>query len=86
MGTRCRGLPEWFSLGNLRFCLLGVLKVYHGSTTLFIGATGNTGRNFVRHLPDLIVSGHTNYRILGLTRSLNSSTSMKLAKLPRIEM
>ncbi|KAG0736580.1 hypothetical protein G6F57_009898 [Rhizopus arrhizus] len=55
-------------------------------TILVIGATGNTGKGVVYNLPTLLASKNSNYRILGLTRSLNSPTSQKLAKLPLVEM
>ncbi|CAO3669850.1 unnamed protein product [Umbelopsis vinacea] len=55
-------------------------------TILVIGATGNTGKSVVRTLPSLLESKNSNYRILGLTRSLNSPASQKLAKLPLVEM
>jgi uncharacterized protein YbjT (DUF2867 family) len=41
-------------------------------TILVIGATGNTGKSLVRGLPKLLESSNTNYRILGLTRSLDN--------------
>ncbi|KAG1137004.1 hypothetical protein G6F37_011538 [Rhizopus arrhizus] len=55
-------------------------------TILVIGATGNTGKGVVYTLSKLLASKNNNYRILGLTRSLNNSTSQKLAKLPLVEM
>jgi uncharacterized protein YbjT (DUF2867 family) len=55
-------------------------------TILVIGATGNTGKGVVYNLPKLLASKSNNYRILGLTRSLNNPTSQKLAKLPLVEM
>ncbi|KZL84207.1 hypothetical protein CI238_11761 [Colletotrichum incanum] len=56
-------------------------------TILVIGATGNTGKSVVRHLPKLLESSMDGaYRVLGLTRSLSSPTSQQLAKLPHIEM
>lgn len=55
-------------------------------TILVIGATGNTGKSVVRHLPKLLESSDVSYRILGLTRSLDSPASQKLAKLPHVEM
>ncbi|KAG1166506.1 hypothetical protein G6F35_018150 [Rhizopus arrhizus] len=55
-------------------------------TILVIGATGNTGKGVVYNLPKLLASKNNNYRILGLTRSLNNPTSQKLAKLPLVEM
>ncbi|TGO48367.1 hypothetical protein BCON_0242g00030 [Botryotinia convoluta] len=56
------------------------------STILVIGATGNTGKSVVRHLPELLEHSNTSYRILGLTRSLDSPASKMLAKLPHVEM
>ncbi|GJC97918.1 nmrA-like family protein [Colletotrichum higginsianum] len=54
---------------------------------LVIGATGNTGKSVVRHLPKLLESGKNGtYRVIGLTRSLSSPVSQKLAKLPHVEM
>lgn len=55
-------------------------------TILIIGATGNTGKSVVRHLPKLLESNTINYRILALTRSLDSPASQTLAKLPGVEM
>lgn len=55
-------------------------------TILVIGATGNTGKSVVRHLPTLLESSDVDYRVLGLTRSLDSAASKDLAKLPNIEM
>jgi uncharacterized protein YbjT (DUF2867 family) len=55
-------------------------------TILVIGATGNTGKGVVYNLSKLLASKNNNYRILGLTRSLNNPTSQKLAKLPLVEM
>jgi uncharacterized protein YbjT (DUF2867 family) len=55
-------------------------------TILVIGATGNTGKSVVRHLPKLLESSNTSYRILGLTRSLKNPASQKLAALPRVEI
>ncbi|KAH6653140.1 hypothetical protein BKA67DRAFT_519088 [Truncatella angustata] len=55
-------------------------------TILVVGATGNTGKSVVRNLPKLLDSSKLNYRILGLTRSLDNPASQKLAKLPRVEM
>lgn len=55
-------------------------------TILVVGATGNTGKNVVRSLPYLLANNKMSYRILGLTRSLDSPASQKLAKLPHVEM
>ncbi|KAG2205927.1 hypothetical protein INT46_002218 [Mucor plumbeus] len=55
-------------------------------TILIVGATGNTGKSVVRNLSRLLQSQNSKYRILGLTRSLNSTTSQELAKLPQVEM
>ncbi|PVH67357.1 NAD(P)-binding protein [Cadophora sp. DSE1049] len=55
-------------------------------TILVIGATGNTGKSVVRHLPKLLEFSNASYRILGLTRSLDNPASQKLAKLSHIEM
>ncbi|THV44346.1 hypothetical protein BGAL_0666g00030 [Botrytis galanthina] len=56
------------------------------SKILVIGATGNTGKSVVRHLPKLLEHSNTSYRVLGLTRSLDSPASKMLAKLPHVEM
>jgi uncharacterized protein YbjT (DUF2867 family) len=50
-------------------------------TILVIGATGNTGKSVVGNLPKLLEASksNTNYRVLGLTRSLDSPASQKLA-------
>ncbi|KAF2032126.1 hypothetical protein EK21DRAFT_87503 [Setomelanomma holmii] len=50
-------------------------------TILVIGATGNTGQSVVRHLPQLLEHSTTKYRIVGLTRSLDSPTTQKFAKI-----
>ncbi|KAL5343408.1 hypothetical protein BJX70DRAFT_354098 [Aspergillus crustosus] len=59
-----------------------------GLTILVIGATGNTGKSVVRNLPTLLESHSSTarYRVLGLTRSLNSPVSQNLAVLPHVEM
>ncbi|KAI7895313.1 uncharacterized protein EV154DRAFT_457840 [Mucor mucedo] len=54
-------------------------------TILVVGATGNTGKNVIHNLPKLIQSS-SNYRILGLTRSLNNPVSQELAAIPQVEM
>lgn len=55
-------------------------------TILVIGATGNTGKSVVRHLPKLLEFSNVSYRILGITRSIDSPACQKLAKLPHVEM
>jgi uncharacterized protein YbjT (DUF2867 family) len=55
-------------------------------TILVIGATGNTGKSVVRDLPKLLEASNSSYRILGLTRSVDSPASRKLSKLPKVEM
>lgn len=56
-------------------------------TILVVGATGNTGKSVVRLLPKLLEStGKSRYRIVGLTRSLDSAASKQLASLPDVEM
>jgi uncharacterized protein YbjT (DUF2867 family) len=55
-------------------------------TILVIGATGNTGKSVVSNLPKLLELSNSNYRVVGLTRSLDSAVSQKLAKLPHVEM
>ena len=55
-------------------------------TILVIGATGNTGKGVVHNLPKLLESSNVKYRILGLTRSLESPVAQHLAKLPGVEM
>jgi len=55
-------------------------------TILVIGATGNTGKSVVRHLPTLLKSSNTSYRILALTRSFDNPASQQLAKLPHVEI
>ncbi|TGO64345.1 hypothetical protein BOTNAR_0089g00340 [Botryotinia narcissicola] len=56
------------------------------SKILVIDVTGNTGKSVVRHLPKLHEYSNTSYRVLGLTRSLDSPASKTLAKLPHVEM
>lgn len=53
-------------------------------TILVVGATGNTGKHAVQGLSKLFEG--TQYRILGLTRSLDSPISKRLAALPQVEM
>ncbi|KAL0095324.1 hypothetical protein J3Q64DRAFT_1632917 [Phycomyces blakesleeanus] len=55
-------------------------------TILVVGATGNTGKSVIHTLPALLESKNTKYRILGLTRSLDSPISKKLAKISNVEM
>lgn len=55
-------------------------------TILVVGATGNTGKSVIRNLPALLESKNTEYRILGLTRSLDNPISQKLARIPNVEM
>jgi uncharacterized protein YbjT (DUF2867 family) len=55
-------------------------------TILIVGATGNTGKYAVRKLSKLLESCHTKYRIVGLTRSLESPVSQELALLSNVEM
>lgn len=57
-------------------------------TILVVGATGNTGKSVVRSLPILLQSSETlaNHRVLGLTRSLQSSNAQDLAELPQVEL
>ena len=58
------------------------------SSFLVVGATGNTGRSVVETLSNLIKSSKTfsNYRILAITRSANSSSAKALAKFPHVEI
>src|SRR5690554_4830926 len=51
---------------------------------LIIGATGNTGRSVLAHLPALLTSAGLDYQILALTRSLTSPVSQSLSLLPRV--
>ncbi|KAF9546855.1 hypothetical protein EC957_009307 [Mortierella hygrophila] len=51
---------------------------------LIIGATGNTGRSVLAHLPALLTSAGLDYQILALTRSLTSPASQSLSLLPRV--
>lgn len=55
---------------------------------LVIGSTGNTGQHVVRKLSMLLHNNGTfaDFEIFGLTRSLNSSTAQKLARLPLVRM
>lgn len=55
---------------------------------LIVGATGNTGRAVAQTLPKLLQSRSTlsGYRIIALTRSLESPVAQELAKLPGVEV
>jgi hypothetical protein len=53
-------------------------------TSLVIGATGDTGQPVVVALAKLIAPHQ--YRILGLTRFLDSESAKKLSVIPDIEM
>jgi hypothetical protein len=55
-------------------------------TILVIGATSNTGRSVVSHPSKLLKLSSSNYRIVGLTRSLGDPIAQKLAKLPHVEI
>jgi uncharacterized protein YbjT (DUF2867 family) len=57
-------------------------------TILIIGATGNTGRETVRTLSQVLESSKTfsGYRLLAQTRSSNSAAAQQLAKLPHVEV
>lgn len=56
-------------------------------TNLIVGSTGNSGRSVVETLSSSFNSSDTlsGYRILALTRSINSEAAQKLAKLPGVE-
>ncbi|KAL1801665.1 hypothetical protein ACET3X_002007 [Alternaria dauci] len=54
---------------------------------LVVGATGNTGRSVVETLSNHLKSGSfSDYRILAMTRSANSSSAKALAKFPHVEI
>jgi len=54
---------------------------------LIIGATGNTGRGVIGTLPSLLQSSNlAGYRIIALTRSLNSPVAQEFAKIPGVEV
>lgn len=55
-------------------------------TILVVGATGNTGRGVVETLPKLLSAGSafSGHRIIALTRSLDSPTAQRFAKLPGV--
>ena len=57
-------------------------------TILVAGATGNTGRNVVRTLSNLLKANNVlpGYRILALTRSSNGTAAQQLAELPGVEV
>jgi uncharacterized protein YbjT (DUF2867 family) len=55
-------------------------------TILIVGATGNTGKSVVRHLPELLKTSKIDYRILGVTRSLESLAYQELSKIHDVEM
>ena len=54
---------------------------------MIIGATGNTGRGVIGTLPSLLQSSNlAGYRIIALTRSLNSPVAQEFAKIPGVEV
>jgi uncharacterized protein YbjT (DUF2867 family) len=53
---------------------------------LMVGATGNTGRNVVRTLPNLLKATIGSHRVLALTRDVKSSAPQDLAKITRVEL
>ncbi|KAJ5142344.1 hypothetical protein N7526_003339 [Penicillium atrosanguineum] len=55
---------------------------------LIVGATGNTGRSVAKTLPKLLNSSNTlsGYRLIALTRSLESPAARQLAELPGVEV
>ncbi|KAI7331548.1 NAD(P)-binding protein [Hortaea werneckii] len=56
-------------------------------TVLIIGATGNTGRSVVEHLPQLLKdTSLSSARLLALTRSSSSPTAQQLAKIQGVEV
>lgn len=57
-------------------------------TILIVGATGNTGRSVVETLATLLQTSKTlsAYKILALTRTLNSPPAQALAKLPAVDV
>lgn len=56
------------------------------SIILIVGATGNTGRSVVETLSESINNSAalTGYRIIALTRSLDSPTAQKLSRFPNL--
>ncbi|KAL4813761.1 hypothetical protein BDW67DRAFT_177592 [Aspergillus spinulosporus] len=57
-------------------------------TILIIGATGNTGQAVTTTLPAILKASSTlaHYRVLGLTRSLDTPTARHLSSLPGVVM
>ncbi|KAL4770844.1 hypothetical protein BDW60DRAFT_191524 [Aspergillus nidulans var. acristatus] len=57
-------------------------------TILIVGATGNTGQAVTTTLPSLLKASSTlaHYRVLGLTRSLDTPTAQHLSSLPGVVM
>lgn len=55
-------------------------------TILVIGATGNTGKGVINTLPQLLKEENKNYRILAVTRSLETPESQAISKLPAVEV
>ena len=57
-------------------------------TIIIVGATGNTGKNAVKTLAELLESSKTfsDHRILALTRTANSPAAQSLASSPRVEV
>ncbi|KAI7262137.1 NAD(P)-binding protein [Hortaea werneckii] len=56
-------------------------------TVLVVGATGNTGRSVVEHLPKLLKNTSlSSARILALTRSSSSPTAQQLAQIQGVEV
>ena len=53
---------------------------------LVVGATGNTGRNVVRTLPDLLKANKQNYRILAVTRDAKTPAALSVAGIPDVEL
>lgn len=53
---------------------------------LVVGATGNTGRNVVRSLPNLVKTTIGEHRIIALTRDAKSAISQEFAKIPQVEV
>ncbi|CEI68135.1 hypothetical protein FVEN_g12259 [Fusarium venenatum] len=55
---------------------------------LIVGATGNTGRGVTQTLPQLLKDSKTlsGHRIIALTRSANSDSAQRLAKIPGVEI
>ncbi|KAF5654440.1 hypothetical protein FHETE_11308 [Fusarium heterosporum] len=57
-------------------------------TILIIGATGNTGRGVTEALPELLKASETisNHRIIALTRSADSASAQRLAKITGVQI